>query len=647
MSEKLEFDLTVKNNQLDPALDSASKKSGNLQSALNTALGVFGGGVALKGFDLLSNSIGNVISFAEESVQKAAEQEESYNRLGQALRAAGDASKDSLDDMIRFTGELESNSKQSSEAIAQQLAYGKALGLSNQQTKDLVQAATELSATFGGSLESNVALLGNTFNGTAGKLGKLIPELKNLTTEQLVAGDAAKIINDRFGGNAQAELDSYAGRLHVLSSAYEDLQKQIGGIIVGSKDLGEGEGVLTAMLKELTQVISDWRIESARQNGTLTETESSIDQLKRKYEELQVELIDLEQVANNPSVWQYVTGQVAFARGELDNFKAAVDAAKEAYNSADFEKKKGGYIDDGSSEAATPQGRQLPEDVLNARKKMNDEILLLDQQLVAEQNNIQLEQDNAAITDDLARQQAEIQRIQDFEATKIELQAQLKDAEIQRTLDGEEQRLALLKNSGEKELALAKVKNDSLSKQANLLRDAEKKAATERIAQQQATSSTISGIIGAGANLSVLLTKEGSKEQFFIQKAAALAQALVATNLAIAMANAVPPPGNIPAMAAAKANGAIAISGILASTIQGFAEGGVIGGEGQGASNGPDNTTFKGRNGEMVLTAEDQSMLLSSIRNGGMGGGDIVIQIGEEVVFRAVRNQMKKGYKLP
>lgn len=642
MSEKLEFELAVKNNQLDPALDKASKKSGDLQDVLNTALGVFGGGAALKGFDLLGDAIDSVIDYGVDAVAAAAAQEDAYNKLGQSLRAAGDSSKDSLESMISFAEGMESISKQSAEAVAAQLAYSKSLGLTNTQSKQLVQAAAELSATFGGSLEQNVSLLGKTFDGTAGRLGKLIPALQELTSEQLATGEAAKLINEKFGGNAAAELDSYTGRLHVMASAFDSLKKQIGGMIVGSSDLGEGQGVLTEIVTALTQAISDWRVESARANGTITETDASIDQLKRKYQELAVEFIDLEQKSLNPTMWQYVTGQAAYAAEELENYRKAMEDAKKEYESANAAKNSGG-----SQSAETPGTRQLPDDILNSRAKLNEEILLLDQQLVAEQNNLGLEQQNIQIQNETERQLAEIQRITDFAATKAELEFQNKEQEIIRLQEGEDQKLALQKLYGEKELALTKIRNDGIIKAGTVQRDAEKKASAERIALQQATASTITGIVGTAANLATLFTKDGSKEQFYIQKSAALAQAIVATNLAMAMANTVPPPENIPAIAAAKANGAIAISGIVAATIKGFADGGIVGGE-SGASPGRDNVTINARKGEMFLNAEQQAKLFDWISSGSVvgGNGDMTIVCDGDVLFRIIRNKVKQGYKL-
>lgn len=636
----LEFDLEVKKNQLDPALDSATKKSDSLQDALTTALGVFAGGAVLKGFDLLSDAIGNSIDFAKESVAAYSAQEDSLNKLRQAIRATGDESETSFQELANFSDELGRTTKQSGEAINQQLAYAKSLGATNQQSKNLVQAATELSATFGGSLESNVALLGKTLSGTSGKLGQMIPELKELTKEQLAAGQAAEIINSKFNGNAASELDSYSGRVFALGNAYDDVKKQIGGVIVEADLLKASQNFLTTVFKNATQAISDWRTEQERSNNGFIENEESVNQLGRAYEALTVTIENLEKKGKS-----LPGGLDSFDTSRLKIFRDELSALEKQINDAAVEAKVAQMKDALNKPTEESGGRGLSQEVLDSRKKLNDEILFLDQQLILEQNNLDLARDNAKIQNDEERNAAELQRMLDFAVTKTELEFQLKEQELARTTEGEEQRLGLLKLAGEKELALSKAKNDAIIKQANAVRDAEKKANNERIAQQQATASTITGIIGAAANLSSIITKESSKEQFFIQKAAALAQAIVATNLAMAMANTVPPPGNIPAIAAAKANGAIAISGIVASTIKGFAEGGIVGGEFKGASGGSDNRVITARDDEMFLNAEQQATVFNAIKSGNLGGGPIIIQIDGVEVFKAMRNVKNQGYK--
>ena len=64
-------------------------------------------------------------------------------------------------------------------------------------------------------------------------------------------------------------------------------------------------------------------------------------------------------------------------------------------------------------------------------------------------------------------------------------------------------------------------------------------------------------------------SKKLQKALFIAEKAVAIGRAVTAMNLAIAQANAIPPPGNIAAVAQAKLTGALAIAGIAASAIGG------------------------------------------------------------------------------
>lgn len=63
MAEKIEFDLEVKKNELNSALDSGAKKATELNGILKTAAGVFVGNIATKGFEQLTKAIDNSINF--------------------------------------------------------------------------------------------------------------------------------------------------------------------------------------------------------------------------------------------------------------------------------------------------------------------------------------------------------------------------------------------------------------------------------------------------------------------------------------------------------------------------------------------------------------------------------------------------------
>jgi hypothetical protein len=303
MAEKLEFDLKVGVNDLSKALSDATNGSKKLGDTISTALGAFGGGLALKGFNALSGAIGSTTDFIKDSIKAASEQEAALNRLAQSLRVTGSFSQQAIEDFSDFASQLQKTSVFGDEVVIGQLAIAKSLGATNAQAKDLVQAAANLAATFGGSLEENVASLGKTLNGVVNRdLKNAIPELKGLSEEALKSGEALRIVNERFSGAAAAELNTYAGQTTALSNAFSDLQEELGAFITGSESVNSLVKIATGLFQEITQEIVDYNTEQKRANGTLVETEGTLDSLSVKY---------------------------ANTRDEIEKYQAVIDADKQ------------------------------------------------------------------------------------------------------------------------------------------------------------------------------------------------------------------------------------------------------------------------------------------------------------------------------
>ena len=102
------------------------------------------------------------------------------------------------------------------------------------------------------------------------------------------------------------------------------------------------------------------------------------------------------------------------------------------------------------------------------------------------------------------------------------------------------------------------------------------------------------------------------------------------------------------------ANTAISLGAIEASAIQGFANGGVVGGF-QGATGGPDNQVATVRSGEMFLNAPQQKQLFDGANGAESGGGNndavmaalsqpIIIQIDNREIARANRTAVQEGF---
>lgn len=134
--------------------------------------------------------------------------------------------------LIAQASEVQSRSLFGDEAIIEQQAFLAALGLSEKQINDTIEAAAQLSAVLGIELSSAVQQLEKTYSGSAGRLAQMIPELKGLTEEELKSGAAVKYINENFKGFAETAAEVGTGPLVQFKNALGDLAEQFGTILL-------------------------------------------------------------------------------------------------------------------------------------------------------------------------------------------------------------------------------------------------------------------------------------------------------------------------------------------------------------------------------------------------------------------------------
>lgn len=162
------------------------------------------------------------------AVKVANTQLQSEAKLLNALKGR----KDIQDRLIAGAAELQSRTTIGDEAIIEQQAFLAALGLSERQITDTIEAAVQLSAALGVDLESAVKNLAKTYGGLTGELGESIPALKNLTKEELQAGAAIDFVNQNYKGFAETAATTGLGPLQQLKNLFGDLGEQLGVILI-------------------------------------------------------------------------------------------------------------------------------------------------------------------------------------------------------------------------------------------------------------------------------------------------------------------------------------------------------------------------------------------------------------------------------
>ena len=186
-------------------------------------------------------------ALAGVSVAAANTQLQAEAKLLNALRGREDVQQR----LIAQAGELQSRTTLGDEAIIEQQAYLAALGLSEKQIGDTIEAAAQLSTALNMDLGSAVRNLAKTYGGMTGKLGEGIPALRNLTKEQLQAGEAIKYVNDNYKGFAETAAQTGAGPLIQLKNTLGDIAEQFGVILLPALQK------ITEKLREFAQWLQD------------------------------------------------------------------------------------------------------------------------------------------------------------------------------------------------------------------------------------------------------------------------------------------------------------------------------------------------------------------------------------------------------
>lgn len=180
------------------------------------------------GTDMSKYITAPITAMAGVSVAAANTQLQAEAKLLTALQGRSDVQQR----LIAQAAELQSRSTLGDEAIIEQQAYLAALGLSEQQIGATIEAAAQLSAALNMDLGSAVKNLAKTYGGMTGELGEGIPALKNLTKEQLQAGEAIKYVNDNYKGFAETAAQTGTGPLTQLKNIIGDIAESFGVILL-------------------------------------------------------------------------------------------------------------------------------------------------------------------------------------------------------------------------------------------------------------------------------------------------------------------------------------------------------------------------------------------------------------------------------
>lgn len=238
--------LTALANATKPVQVETSKLSGFMgdlgTQVKATALGFIGAQAIIGG---LQSGFHALVGFVQDSVKAYGDQETAVKKLTTALTAQGTATPRVIADYQAMATQFMKTTVNSDELINEMQALLVEVGeVMPHQMEGALKAATDLASGLGVDLRTATLLVGKAFAGETGTLkryGIVIDETKLKTEGASAVLDA---IQQKFGGQAQAEVETYAGKVKQLANAWNEVQEAVGKSIVT-------DPIVTAILKQL------------------------------------------------------------------------------------------------------------------------------------------------------------------------------------------------------------------------------------------------------------------------------------------------------------------------------------------------------------------------------------------------------------
>lgn len=324
--------------------DEASRPIGRAQGAferlrsfltLRFVASVAAVGFALRGVAGLFNTL----------TSAAARQELAVTKLNAALRPLGPRAIEVSRALQEQASALQRVTRFGDETIIEGQALIASFNRNQQVIEAGTRAALDLAAATGTDLRAAFQLLGRAAAGETSTLSRygIILDEGIPKSERFAA--AVEKINEQFGGQAQAQAATYAGRLDQISNNFGDLLEQTGAVVTESSTFADllgrinfGLEVLKGTLPATSTGLSDLERAQRRVARAETELAEAESRLSREQENsglLLSRLAGLFQTNEQRSRQVFFAKQaVARAERELAEATAAVNEEIEKQNNA-------------------------------------------------------------------------------------------------------------------------------------------------------------------------------------------------------------------------------------------------------------------------------------------------------------------------
>lgn len=316
MSKNLGINITANDeasgvvDKVQSSINKLNKKISQSSGAkLLTSIGSIG-----KGLGTVKNVISFITSAIGDLSDAALVQQRAEVTLSTAVKNNPYYDNSATERLKNYASQLQATSTIGDETLIPFMSKLVSYGRSEAEVMDIMQTAVNMAESGVMDLGSAVSALNATYQGNAGLLARQIPALKNLSSEQLKAGEGVKLLKQQYAGAAE-EISNSVGAIQKMKNSWGDLKENIGrGINALLNPLAKGFGYI---VDGLNTAISGFK-----------KSEIEVEGIKRIIESI-------------PGVKSEGAGTVDYieknSAEQLEAYKKAVDEIQKQYKTIDVD----------------------------------------------------------------------------------------------------------------------------------------------------------------------------------------------------------------------------------------------------------------------------------------------------------------------
>jgi len=220
------LELVVNDEALKDGLDKAKK-------TVDDSLKALGDAMTKTGKSLSKTLTAPIVAAFTLSIKGAAEQEEAMAMLQNAIRAAGNESTVSAQNLADFSSQLQKVTRFGDEATIGAFALLESLtGLDEEGLKSLMPRILDFAAATGTELTTAVRMVGAVTTGATDSLGRWGVKLEETAGSTDRLSQLTALMDTKFAGAAQTAGETGLGPLVMMKNALGDLGETLGAVML-------------------------------------------------------------------------------------------------------------------------------------------------------------------------------------------------------------------------------------------------------------------------------------------------------------------------------------------------------------------------------------------------------------------------------